>query len=206
MPPRTYIRRRGERRKGDLRTRVKEPTWWDPYWYIQGSTIEKMAMAEFVRRGIWFEHTPQVNPLPWLPEMFEEHNPTNWEPDFLFPQYKIWLEIQGSYFHTLPGMVESDAIRAALITEVGWKFIAWWEEDIRGRLTDLMDAVPEFYFVDTVLNRELIRTGSTESLGVPFREGGLGIDHLKGLRAALAARGRPPQGIASRNRKKRRPK
>jgi G:T-mismatch repair DNA endonuclease (very short patch repair protein) len=158
--PRTYVRRNGQRVRGDNRTRVPVPRWIDPYFFIQGSSIEKMVMAELVRRGIYFEHTPQTNPLPWMEWMFEPgKNPQKWEPDFLFPQYKIWLEIQGSYFHTLPGMVETDALRFAYIETVGWRPMAWWEEDIRARLDDLMNAVPEFYMVNMGMNQSLMGTG-----------------------------------------------
>lgn len=198
--PRTYIRRSGERVKGDNRTRFFLPKWVDPYFWIQGSSIEKMVLAEFVRRGIYFEHTPQKNPLPWLPWQMDRH-PDKWEPDFLLPQYKIWIEIQGAYFHTLPGQVETDALRFVYIEEAGWRPIAWWEDDIRTRLQDLFDAVPEFHFVE-----KDEQDGRRTNFGLPFYEGGDGVDHLKGLRQALRNRARPPQGIAKRYKKKRQPK
>lgn len=204
--PRTYIRRDGERVRTDNRVKGYVPRWVDPYFYIQGSSIEKMVLAEFVRRGIYFEHTPQTNPLPWQPWMItSSQNPRKWEPDFLLPQYRIWIEIQGAYFHTLPGQVEADALRFAYIESVGWKPIAWWEDDIRTRLQDLFNAVPEFYFVDKKLNQKYM-TNARITPSLPFYEGGTGIDHLAGLRKALSNRGRPPQGIAKRYQKKRRPK
>lgn len=203
---RTYVRRKGERVRGDNRTRFYVPRWIDQFFWINGSSIEKMVMAELVRRGVYFEHTPQTNPLPWLPWMIEPgRNPAKWEPDFLLPQYKIWIEIQGSYFHTLPGQVETDALRFAYIESVGWRPIAWWEEDIRTRLVDLLDAVPELYRVDRELNDRMMATKRTTQ-GLGFYEGGDGIDRLVGLRKALANRARPPQGIAKRYKRKRRPK
>ena len=202
--PRTYIRRPGERVKGDQRSRFYVPEWVDPYFFIQGSSIEKMVMTELVRRGIYFEHTPQTNSLPWESWMltYASSDPRKWEPDFLLPQYKIWIEIQGSYFHTLPGQVEKDALRFAFIEAVGWRPIAWWEEDIRSRIQDLFQAVPEFYNVNRILNDTLISTRRTTT-GLPFYEGGTGVDHLAGLRSALRGRARPPQGIAKRYRRKR---
>jgi hypothetical protein len=204
--PRTYIRRNGERVRSDLRTRVPVPKWVDPYFFIQGSSIEKMVMTEFVRRGIYFEHTPQTNPLSWSAWMFKDgKNPRKWEPDFLLPQYKIWLEIQGAYFHTLPGQVETDALRFAYIESVGWKPIAWWEDDIRVRLQDLFNKVPEFYRIDRELERRT-QDRRRNTLGLPFYEGGTGVDHLAGLRAALRGRARPPQNFVKRYQRKRRPK
>lgn len=208
--PRTYVRRNGERVKSDLSTRVPVPAWVDPMWFIQGSSIEKMVMAEFIRRDIFFLHTPQTNPLPWFGWMLADpKKPQKWEPDFLLPQYKIWLEIQGAYFHTLPGQVETDSMRFAWIEAVGWKPIAWWEDDIRTRLPHLMDEVPQFYHVNRGLNdrtRSRNLTAADKLMGINFHEGGTGIDHLAGLRKALRGRARPPQRMVARRQTKRRPK
>lgn len=195
--PRSRIRRTRQPRL-DNRQRVLKGQWIDPFPQIQGSSIEKMVMAELVRRGIWFEHTPQRNPLVWPigAEIALKQDPASLEPDFLFPQYHIWLEIQGAYFHTLPGKVESDAMRFVCIEKAGWKPIFWWEDDIRARLPDLMNDVPEFYFVDPGMQKNWQRSD-----GLPFYEGGTGIDHLAGLRKALANRAHPQQNY----RLKRRP-
>lgn len=205
--PRTYTRRQGERVPREYgRAKIYVPIWVDPYIWVQGSSIEKKVMAELVRRGIYFQHTVQENPLPWPKFLIDENkDPRKWEPDFLFPQYKIWLEIQGSHWHTLPGAVEADALRFAYIEHVGWKPIAWWEEDIEMRLQDLFNEVPEFYMV----NRDLeARTYAhyKRTPGLPFYEGGEGIDHLAGLRAALRGRARPPQNMVKRYQRLRRPK
>lgn len=203
--PRTYVRRPGERvRREDQRTRFYVPQWIDPYFWIQGSSIEKMVMAEFVRRGIYFIHTPQVNDLPWRDWMVKEGT-KKWEADFLLPQHKIWLEIQGTYFHTLRGQMETDSLRFAYIEAVGWKPIAWWEDDIRTRLQELFNKVPEFYMVNRDAEaRARDHYGTTD--GLPFKEGGDGVDHLAGLRTALRNRARPPQNIRKRYQTVRRPK
>lgn len=203
---RTYIRRNGKRVRRDLTSsRVYAPRWIDPFIWIQGSSIEKMVMAEFVRRGIYFEHTPQTNTLPWPDWMFVGQNPRKWEADFLLPQYKIWMEIQGSYFHTLPGQIETDALRFTYIESVGWRPIFWWEDDIRTRLPELFDAVPEFYRINRAFEAKVAATHRLTS-GLPFFEGGTGIDHLAGLRNALRGRGRPPQLPALRRAYARNPK
>jgi len=205
--PNTYVRRPEDRRPEATAhsSRVYVPRWIDPFPWIQGSSIEKMVMAELVRRGIYFEHTPQRNSLGGLVD------PT-WEPDFLFPQYHIWMEIQGSYFHTLPGAVERDSLRFAIIEASGWKPVWLWEFDIRTRLMEILDAIPEFYRVNYKLNN---RSSFRRTPTLPFYEGALGsnkpgsitsLDHLKGLRAALAGRARPPQRIKVKRRRKRRPK
>jgi hypothetical protein len=202
--PRSYLRRAGERvRRVNPALRVHVPAWVDPNVWIQGSLPEKMVMAEFVRRGIYFEHTPQTNTLPWPSWMTTDSK--NWEADFLVPQYKIWIEVQGSYFHTLPGQVETDALRFAYIQSVGWRPIFWWDYDIEGRLQDLMNSVPEFYVVNRGFEAKVQAT-HRHNHGLPFYEGGDGIDHLKGLRTALRGRGRPPQFKPKRYATHRRPK
>jgi hypothetical protein len=221
--PNTYVRRpedRSPKEKG-WDTRVPVPRWIDPFPSIQGSSIEKMVMAEFVRRGIYFEHTPQSNSLGGMVDK-------SWEADFLLPQYHIWVEIQGAYFHTLPGAPERDAMRFAVIEAAGWKPIAWWEDDIRTRLIEIMDKVPEFYRPNLALNN---KPQWRKTPGLPFWEGGMpqtvwdpktasyrviqktgddlpgsGVDHLAGLRKALSQRARPPQNLVVRRRTKRKPK
>lgn len=177
---------RYSRKPDDVRKfKVYRPWWVDPFWWIQGSSIEKMVMAEFVRRGIYFEHTVQNNKLGGAVD------PT-WEPDFLLPQHRLWIECQGSYFHSLKGQIELDAFRYAAIKQAGWTPLFWWEWDIRTRLRELMDAVPELYVVDRGDEAAASKRYGLND-GLPFYEGGDGIDHLKGLRKALSARRKPAQ-------------
>lgn len=204
--PASYIRRK--RTPDGVRDyRVPVARWVDPFYGIQGSSIEKMVMAELVRRGVYFEHTPRTNPVQWVPGSKEAwgKDPSKIEADFLLPQYRIWIEIQGTYFHSLPGQMERDALRFALIKASGWKPIFWWEDDIRTRLQDLMNEVPELYRIDRK-REQRAQNQYRNTKGLPFYEGGEGIDHLKGLRAALAARARPPQDLVVRRRTKRRRK
>jgi hypothetical protein len=90
-----------------------------------------------------------------------------------------------------------------MIEAAGWKPVFWWEDDIRTRLLDIMNEVPEFYRVDKPLNAT---PSFRRTDGLPFYEGGDGIDHLAGLRKALSGRAKPPQNLRVRRRKKRRPK
>jgi len=202
--PNTYIRTKRVRKEAQPTYRVYVPKWIDPFPGLQGSSIEKMVMAEFVRRGIYFMHSTIDNPVNWVPgtQDFLGSDPSKVKGDFLLPQYKIWIEIQGAYFHTLPGAPEHDARRFAAIQASGWRPIFWWEDDIRQRLIELMDAVPEFYRVNLAKNRGRDKTGGG---GQNFYEGAA-PDTLKGLRSALAKRARPPQKVVAKRRKKRKKK
>ena len=193
--PRRFVRH--ERQRDDERNfKVYTPWWVDPYWYITGSSIEKMVMAELARRGIFFIYRNQNNTLGGFVD------PT-WEADFLVPQHKIWIEIQGSHWHSLPGMIEQDALRYAAIKAAGWTPLFWWEFDIRARLPELMDAVPEFYQAKLdVEARARRRYGTTNVNGVKLRfKVGKLDDQLKGLRAALSRRARPSDDLVVRRRK-----
>jgi very-short-patch-repair endonuclease len=195
---RSYLRRPGDRRPQDVRNfRVYAPWWIDPNWYLTGSSIEKKVMAELQRRGVYFIYRNQSNSLGGFVD------PT-WEADFLLPHHKIWIEVQGSYFHSLPGQIEKDSLRFAAIEMAGWKPIALWEFDIETRLHDLLDEIGVFYQVDLKKEADARKKyGVTdETFKVGKRD-----DQLKGLRASLAKRRKPDQLIYRRRRAgERRPK
>jgi very-short-patch-repair endonuclease len=181
---RTYVRRAGDRRPTDYGFKVYVPWWIDPHWFLTGSSIEKKVMAELVRRGVYFIYRNQSNTLGGFVD------PT-WEADFYLPHHRIWIEIQGSYFHSLPGQIERDAFRYAAIEAAGWKPVFLWEFDIETRLHDLLDEIGVFYQVNPqkeAVARE--RYGTTDNL--PFKVGKLD-DQLKGLRASNSKRRRPVQ-------------
>lgn len=187
--PNTYVRF-GRRAKNETSWRVKVATWIDPFTGVQGSSIEKMVMAELVRRGVYFEHSTTGNTVGGMVD------PT-WKADILIPQHRIWMEVQGSYFHTLPGAVEHDAYRFAVVEAAGWKPIFLWEGDIRTRLQDILNEIPELYSVT-----KTPYAGARDNTGLGFYEGEA-PDTLKGLRKALANRTKPGQNIARRKRSKR---
>jgi very-short-patch-repair endonuclease len=191
--PRTFIR--NERKRDETRDyKVYAPWWVDPYWFILGSSIEKMVMAELARRGIYFIYRNQTNDLGGFVD------PT-WEADFFLPQHKIWIEVQGSYFHSLPGAIEADSLRYAAIKMAGWTPLFWWEFDIRNRLSDLMNETPELYTVTTSKEDSAREKYGTEDVPkLRFKVGSLS-DQLVGLRKALAGRATPSDDLVFRRKK-----
>lgn len=200
--PRFFVRH--ERTPRDERGfKVYMPQWVDPYWFLVGSSIEKMVMAELARRGVFFIFRSQTNTLGGFVD-------PSWEADFLLPQHKIWIEVQGSYFHSLPGQLEKDSLRFAAIEMAGWTPLFLWEFDIRTRLPELLDAVGVFYMVDRALERRAQEhfgklRGATPIAGTRFSAGGDLKDQLVGLRKALSARAKPVQ-LEKRYARMRRPK
>ena len=189
---RTYVRD-GRVIRG-FRDKIYAPNWVDPFWFIAGSEPEKMVMAELARRGIYFQFREPSNDLGGFVD------PT-WEADIKVPQHKIWIEVQGAYYHTLPGQLKSDAIRFAAIKMAGWRPLFWWEWDIRTRLNELFDDVPEFYQVNSKIQRKA-RNKFGVSDGERFKIGST-TDQLVGHRAAMANRSKPPSFIVRRAHKRR---
>lgn len=202
--PRLFIR--SERKPREQREfKVYAPWWIDPFFEIKGSSIEKMVMAELVRRGVYFMYRPQKNEIGGLVD------PT-WEADFLLPQHKIWMEIQGAYWHSLPGQIENDAERFARIEVSGWKPVFLWEWDIRTRLIDLLDEIGVFYMVDRTAEQEAFSRYKASQVydvmqyaDAKFSIGSDLKDQLAGMRQALSKRTKPPQLIV-RRKTRRRPK
>lgn len=202
--PRFFIRSERVRRPAAT-FKVYAPWWADPYFAIQGSSIEKMVLAELVRRGVYFIYRPQKNDLGGLV-------PPDQEADFLLPHHKIWIEVQGSYWHSKAGAIENDAMRYAEIELAGWKPVFLWEFDIRTRLIDLLNEIGVFYQVDlSEEDKARSEHGASQVYEAMLYEDGkfsIGIDlvdQLAGLRKALANRTRPPQ-LTVRRATNRRPK
>lgn len=188
--PRTFVRH--ERLPSEAyRARVYTPWWIDPYWWITGSSIEKMVLAELARRGVYFIFRNQRNDLGGFVD-------ASWEADFYLPHHRVWIEVQGSYFHSLKGQIEADSLRFAAIEMAGWKPVFWWEFDIRTRLPELLDAVGVFYQVDP--KKEAAAGGKYGyTTGLRFKLGDEKLtDQLVGLRKALSNRTKPPQYVVQR--------
>jgi len=172
------------------------PPWVDPWWFINGSEPEKMVTALLAKRGIYFQFREPANDLGGFVD-------PSWEADIKCPQHKIWIEVQGAYYHTLPGQLKSDARRYAAVKHAGWTPLFWWEWDIRTRLNELFDEVPAFYQVNFNKQRGA-RQRYGVSMGEKFKVGS-NVDQLVGHRAAMASRSRPSEYIV-RHKTTRRPK
>ena len=183
--PRSFVRSERVRTPG-RKAKVYAPQWIDPYWWLLGTSIEKMVMAELARRGVYFIFRSQTNTLGGFVD-------PKWEADFLLPQHKIWIEVQGSYFHSLPGQIETDSLRYAAIEMAGWKPVFLWEFDIRTRLNEKLDEIGVFYTVNPATEAAAAsQYGVSPGLRFKLGEETL-VDQLVGLRKALSKRTKPPQ-------------
>lgn len=150
---------------------TRQFAWVDPFPEVYGTKPEKMVYAELVRRGITFQYVPDLNT--GIPDL--EIN--QWfKPDFVIPQFRYIIEVQGAYWHTKSEKIESDSLRFALFEMAGWRVLAWWDYDIENKLQDLFNEVPEF---------RVFQGGGKSPGRSTF------VDDLKGLRKANQKRRKP---------------
>lgn len=61
----------------------------------------------------------------------------DYHPEFTLPQYKIVIIVLGSFWGTLPGIIDRNALAKAVLESEGWKFAIWNEVDIRRNVGQL---------------------------------------------------------------------
>lgn len=157
-------------REKNKKFRTFKRDWQDPYPTILGTRPEKMIYAALMLRGInfYFQSMLLVN-LPAI-QISKEYR-----PDFILPDQKIIIEVQGVYFHSKPETIESDAYKQALYNMLGYKVLTWWDYDIERNVWDLIASEPLIASIQASGGR--ITTANDKI-----------IDDLKGLRTTNARR------------------
>jgi len=118
--------------------RIRNEKWVDPFPLGFGTLPEKMVYAELTRRNIPFYYLNDVRFQ--IPEIdFDKW----YQADFVLPNQKIIIEVQGAYWHSKPATIDEDAYKFAIYQTTGWKPLAWWDYDIESRLQELFFEVPE---------------------------------------------------------------
>lgn len=127
-----------ERRERANRRPFYNRDWVDPFPTVMGTRPEKIVYAQLMMRGInfYFQSMLLVN-LPLL-RISKEYR-----PDFILPDLKIVIEVQGVYFHSKPESIESDAYKQALYNMMGYKVLAWWDYEIEENVVDLFVKEPK---------------------------------------------------------------
>jgi len=64
-------------------------------------------------------------------------------PDFLFPDARIVVQVDGAYWHR--GRKDKDAAQDAALQAEGWQVFRWDEEGIRSQLDELLDLLESSY-------------------------------------------------------------
>ncbi len=121
--------------------RAVKGEWVDPFPHVPGTRPEKMVYAQLIWRRLPFMFQT------WLRVNIPEANFDNWyRPDFILPDRKIIIEVQGAYFHSKPEQVEKDAFKYALFQHQGYRVLTWWDYEIYNNLPLLFALQPELGF------------------------------------------------------------
>lgn len=129
-------RRDGKRRLGGRWT-VQKPRWVDPYPWVMGTFPEKLVFAWLADRGIPFTFQATFPDYPGTLTVEE------FRPDFRLDQFKVIIEVQGEYWHSLPAQAEQDVYKFSIYKLSGWTVYWFWESDILADLASLMLGVDE---------------------------------------------------------------
>lgn len=99
--------------------------WIDPFPHVHGTLPEKMVYAALSQRGIPFYFLNDIKTS--IPEIniYKEY-----QADFILPNQKVIIEVQGYYWHSKPGTIESDAFKFAMYQAAGYRPLAWWDFEI----------------------------------------------------------------------------
>jgi G:T-mismatch repair DNA endonuclease (very short patch repair protein) len=130
--------------------------WMDYFPWAIGTVPEKMVFAELAGRGVTFFFAPYWGDMPFTEDVYEHYR-----PDFVLPEYRIVIEVYGTYWHTLPGASDRDARKAAMYESAGYHYYQLWDSEIYDNVAEAVDRIPEL--VDPA-----IRTGKIFVSDRPF--------------------------------------
>jgi very-short-patch-repair endonuclease len=117
--------------------KAERSAWIDPFPWVHGTLPEKMVYAELSRRNVPFYFLNDFRYAIPEVELIKEY-----QNDFYIPALDLIIEVQGSYWHTKSGAIESDAYKFAVMQMTGRKVLAWWDFDIINRLQELFAEYP----------------------------------------------------------------
>jgi very-short-patch-repair endonuclease len=111
------------------KTRVRKPHFIDPFPWVHGTLPEKMVYAELSRRGIPFLF---LNDIRF--RISEIDFDKTYQADFVLPEHKIIIEVNGAYFHSMEKTIQADAFKYAVYEMSGYTILPWWDYDIYDHL------------------------------------------------------------------------
>ena len=106
--------------------------WVDPFPTVRGTLPEKMVYAALVARGIRFAYANKIQFNNADVDFYQQYT-----PDFLLPDLKIIIEVQGLYWHTKTATQEADAFKLAVYEMFGYRSLAWWDYEIEADVNSL---------------------------------------------------------------------
>lgn len=61
----------------------------------------------------------------------------DYHPEFTLPQYRVVIIVLGSFWGSLPGIIDRNALAKTVLEAEGWKVVIWNELDIRRNIVAL---------------------------------------------------------------------
>ncbi len=153
--------------------------FFDAFPEVHGTLPEKMVYNALSRMGIPFLFLNDITFNDPSIDFFKTY-----QADFIIPNAKIIIEVQGSYWHSKPAAIEADSYKLAVYESFGYKALAWWDFDIMTRLDQLITNEP-------ALNAQIslaFRGGRSTELPVTVRTK---VDTSKGIRTMNARKKKP---------------
>lgn len=139
-----YVLGKTKKKTADQVTRAKtyrvatNSNFVDPFPLGFGTVPEKMVYQALSKRGIRFYYLNDINiniPEIDLNQFFQA--------DFILPDEKIIIEVQGARWHSAPNVIEADALKFAYYEYTGWRALAWWDFDIERDINQLFAVDPQ---------------------------------------------------------------
>lgn len=158
---RYWERRLGSNRRlppgvlGSSQPRTDRPLWMDYFPWAPGTVPEKMLFAELAKRQVTFFFGAFWGDSPFTVKK------ERLRPDFLLPEYRIIIEVMGTYWHTRPGSAERDANHVLQYEAAGYKVYQIWDWEIYKDPAGALNQIPE-------LVSPVLRTGKIFVAERPF--------------------------------------
>lgn len=161
----------------------------DPFPDVHGTLPEKMVYSALVNAGIRFYFLNDISFSDPTIDFFKEY-----QADFILPDAKIIIEVQGSYWHSKPTAIESDAYKFAVYESFGYRALAWWDYDIFTNLSNLMGDAG----ITTLLRTTVVGDRGYEMTPLKRTK----VDTSKGIRTMNARKRKPYRNFAGTSRRK----
>lgn len=118
--------------------KTSAPLWIDYFPWAMGTVPEKKVFSELAARGVSFFFAPYWGDMPFTSEVYEHYR-----PDFVLPEYRIVIEVYGTYWHTTPGATDRDARKAAMYESAGYRYYQLWDYEITAGVSKALDKIPD---------------------------------------------------------------
>lgn len=164
--------------------------WIDPFPTVRGTLPEKMVYAALTARGIRFAYANKFQFNNADVDFFQQYT-----PDFMLPDLKIIIEVQGLYWHTKVATQEADAFKLAVYEMFGYRPLAWWDYEIEADVNALFARDIPGYVVKQQASTEYMATSKFN------RDDSAGVKTMNRRRGLRLAYRKKPIGVKTKKKK-----